>query len=409
MPIKIVSVTQLNKYLKEKLEQDRLLLNIWVKGEISNFKHHSSGHMYFTLKDQQSAIKAVMFKSFSYNLPFKPADGLSVLVRGSISVYLQSGQYQLIIEEIQPEGYGAISLAFEQLKAKLEKEGLFAPELKQRIPVLPGKIGIVTSPTSAAIKDILTVLFRRYPQAQVVISPTQVQGEQAPQQIVSAINNLTQIREIDVIIVARGGGSLEELWAFNSEEVARAIRACSVPIVTGIGHETDYTIADFVADVRAATPSAAAELVVPSMQDLSRLLSQLQSRLEYKIRTYLNQLRKNVHYLANTSQFKNPNAAINMRRQHLDDLEQKVIGSIEKKLLAAQQQLGQSSEKLNLLSPLAVLSRGYSICRQPEDKQLVTSGKDIKKGQLIEIILKEDSLICEVLEVKEEDNGKKRK
>ena len=405
MPIKIVSVTQLNKYLKEKLEQDRLLLNIWVKGEISNFKHHSSGHMYFTLKDQQSAIKAVMFKSFSYNLPFKPADGLSVLVRGSISVYLQSGQYQLIIEEIQPEGYGAISLAFEQLKNKLEKEGLFAPELKQRIPVLPGKIGIVTSPTSAAIKDILTVLFRRFPQAQVIISPTQVQGEQAPQQIVSAINNLTQIGTIDVIIIARGGGTLEELWAFNSEEVARAIRACSIPIITGIGHETDYTIADFVADVRAATPSAAAELVVPSMQDLSRLLSQLQSRLEYKIKTYLNQLSKNLHYLSNTNQFKNPYAAINMKRQHLDELEQKLISSIEKKLHAAQQQLGQTSEKLNLLSPLAVLSRGYSICRQPEDKQLITSGKGVKKGQLVELILKKDFLLCEVLEIKEEGNG----
>lgn len=390
MPFKIVSVSQLNNYLKEKLEYDRLLRNIWVKGEISNFKHHGSGHMYFTLKDNNSMIKAVMFKSYNYNIPFKPTNGLSVLARGNVSVFQRDGQYQLYVEELQPEGYGAISLAVEQLKKKLDEEGLFAPDKKKKIPVLPRKIGIVSSPTGAALRDIITVALRRFPQLSIVIAPTQVQGGQAPGQIVTAINYISKIEDIDVIIIARGGGSLEELGAFNTEEVARAISNCPIPVISGIGHETDFTIADFVADVRAATPSAAAEQAVPVKEDLLLMLTQLKQRLARAPLNYLNQ-----------------------RKQAVDSLEQKLVSLIVKKLDQGKNDLNMAVEKLNLLSPLAVMARGYSICRSIDSQEVVVSANQVKVGDMVEILLKnQDKLSCQVQEVEEGKNelgGKGRK
>jgi len=379
LPFKVVSVTELNSYLKEKLEDERLLRNIWVKGEISNYKHHSSGHMYFTLKDKESTIRAVMFKSYNFNLPCKPANGLSILVRGNISVFVRDGQYQLYVEELHPEGYGVLSLAFEQLKKKLQEEGLFAPDRKKAIPFLPRKIGIVSSPTGAAIRDVLTVALRRFPKLNIIIYPTQVQGDQAPGQIVKAIEILSKIENLDVIIIARGGGSLEELGAFNTEIVARAISECGIPVITGIGHETDFTIADFVADVRAATPSAAAELAVPVKQDLLQYLSQLERRLERTPKNYLNQ-----------------------RRQLVDSLERELLATTKSNIKDCSTGLNLAVEKLNLLSPLNILSRGYSICRGVQSGAVITSTKQTSLGQQVEIILSlQEKLICQVREMRE--------
>jgi exodeoxyribonuclease VII large subunit len=378
LPYKIVSIAELNSYLKEKLENDRLLRNIWVKGEISNFKHHGSGHMYFTLKDKESTIKAVMFRSYNFNLPCKPANGLSVLVRGSISVFVRDGQYQLYVEELHPEGHGVLSLAFEQLKYRLQEEGLFAPDKKKTIPVLPRKIGIVSSPAGAAIRDVLTVILRRFPKLNILIYPTQVQGDQAPGQIVKAIDSLGKIEDLDVIIIARGGGSFEELAAFNTEEVARAISRCSIPIITGIGHETDFTIADFVADLRAATPSAAAELAVPVKQEILQHLSQLKQRLERTPRNYLNQ-----------------------RRQVVDSFEQELLAAAKNMLKDCSAEVKLAAEKLNLLSPLNILARGYSICRAVQSKEVIASAKQTSLGQQIEVLLSiQEKLICQVQEIK---------
>jgi exodeoxyribonuclease VII large subunit len=339
--------------------------------------------MYFTLKDRESTIRAVMFRSYNFNLPCKPANGLSVLVRGNISVFVRDGQYQLYVEELHPEGYGVLSLAFEQLKKKLQEEGLFAPDKKKAIPVLPRKIGIVSSPTGAAIRDVLTVALRRFPKLNIIIYPTQVQGDQAPGQIVKAIESLCKIGDLDVIIIARGGGSLEELGAFNTEKVARAISECNIPVITGIGHETDFTIADFVADVRAATPSAAAELAVPVKQDLLQYLSQLKHRLEGIPRNYLNQ-----------------------HRQLVDSLERELLAATKSNIKDCSTGLNLAVEKLNLLSPLNILARGYSICRGVQSGEVITSIKQTGLGQQVEVLLSlQERLICQVWEIKEGEDG----
>ncbi|TXK90204.1 exodeoxyribonuclease VII large subunit, partial [Parageobacillus sp. SY1] len=257
--VKYVTVGALTKYIKRKFEVDPHLRDLWIKGEISNFKYHSRGHMYFTLKDEQARIQAVMFAGYNQYLSFRPEDGMKVLVRGEISVYEPSGNYQIYVKEMQPEGIGNLYLAYEQLKKRLEAEGLFSPEHKKPIPAFPRYIGVVTSPTGAAIRDIMTTIRRRYPIATVILFPTLVQGEQAAESIVRSIEKANELGYIDVLIVGRGGGSIEELWAFNEEIVARAIFASEVPIISAVGHETDFTIADFVADLRAPTPTGAAE------------------------------------------------------------------------------------------------------------------------------------------------------
>ncbi|WP_069188398.1 exodeoxyribonuclease VII large subunit, partial [Paenibacillus sp. GM2] len=262
MEQRILSIKELNRYIRMKLESDSLLQDVWIRGEISNFTHHSSGHMYFTLKDKDSRIKTIMFASHNQRLPFIPKEGARVIARGNVSVYERDGQYQFYATHMQPDGIGSLYLAFEQLKGKLEAEGLFAPERKRPIPRYPHVIGVITSPTGAAVRDIITTLARRYPQAAVVLYPVLVQGKAAAPSIVKAIRRLNQMGEADVLIVGRGGGSLEELWAFNEEQVARAIYQSEIPVISAVGHETDFTIADFVSDLRAATPTAAAELAV---------------------------------------------------------------------------------------------------------------------------------------------------
>ncbi|EES72230.1 exodeoxyribonuclease VII, large subunit, partial [Paenibacillus sp. oral taxon 786 str. D14] len=269
---RILTVKELNRYIRMKLESDQVLTDVWIRGEISNFTHHSSGHMYFTLKDADSRIKSIMFASYNQRLPFRPKEGTRVIARGNVSVYERDGQYQFYVTHMQPDGVGSLYLAFEQLKQKLEAEGLFAPGRKRPLPRFPKTIGVVTSPTGAAVRDILTTLGRRYPQAAVILYPVLVQGKGAAPSIVKAIRTLNAMGEADVLIVGRGGGSLEELWAFNEEQVARAIYESAIPVISAVGHETDFTIADFVADLRAATPTAAAELAVPHTAELRALL-----------------------------------------------------------------------------------------------------------------------------------------
>ena len=273
------SVTDLTRYLRELLESDELLQDVWVKGEVSNFSRPASGHLYFTLKDSSASLRCVMWRNAVIRQSFTPRDGDAIEVHGSISIYEVGGQYQLYADIFRPAGEGALYQEFLRLKAKLEAEGLFAPERKRPIPPKPKRIGIVTSPTGAALQDMLNTLQRRYPLVEVVLAPTPVQGDEAPARIIAALQNVAEIAHPDVIILARGGGSIEDLWAFNDERVARAIAASPIPVITGVGHETDFTIADFVADLRAPTPTAAAELATPNQADLRLDLSELNDRL----------------------------------------------------------------------------------------------------------------------------------
>ncbi|WP_068622158.1 exodeoxyribonuclease VII large subunit, partial [Paenibacillus tuaregi] len=275
-----------------KLESDTLLSEVWIRGEISNFTHHSSGHMYFTLKDADSRIKSIMFASHNQRLPFIPKEGSRVIARGNVSVYERDGQYQFYATHMQPDGIGSLYLAYEQLKKKLEEEGLFDPSRKRALPRYPKTIGVITSPTGAAVRDIIITLQRRYPQVPVILHPVLVQGKQAAPSIVKALRTLNAMGEADVIIVGRGGGSLEELWAFNEEMVARAIYESAIPVISAVGHETDFTIADFVADLRAATPTAAAELAVPHAAELRALISQRERELQQGLKHRLARARE---------------------------------------------------------------------------------------------------------------------
>lgn len=320
----IWSVSQLNRYLKGVIERDALLQDIWLRGEISNFTKHSSGHMYFTLKDKDSRLKVVMFSSHNRFLTFIPKDGTRALVRGSISVFERDGAYQMYAREIQPDGIGSLYLAYEQLKEKLTLEGLFAQERKRSIPAYPKKVGVVTSPTGAAIRDIVITIKRRFPQVQIVVAPAIVQGIDAPRSIVSAINKMNQYLDIDVLIVGRGGGSIEELWAFNDELVARAISGSRIPIISAVGHETDVTIADFVADIRAATPTAAAELAVPHYLEVLQQLKQLEHRIHRSMQVRISQERKKLERYVSSYGMRQPERRIDELRQRTDLLSERL-------------------------------------------------------------------------------------
>ena len=298
----VITVTQLNTYIKSILDENPVLKTIYIKGEISNFKHYyKSGHMYLTLKDSNCQLKAVMFSSYASRLKFRPENGMSVICRGRISAYEKDGVYQLYIEDMQPDGIGSLSIAFEQLKEKLEKEGLFDLSHKKSIPKYPQKIGVATSNMGAAIEDIKNIIKRRYPVAELVVAPTIVQGDAAPEDIVKSIKLLDSIDDIDVIIVGRGGGSLEDLWAFNTEIVARAVFECKKPIISAVGHETDFTICDFVADLRAETPSAAAEKAVPDINELMKFTEAAESKMLYCITKRLEYEAQRLDYISNES------------------------------------------------------------------------------------------------------------
>lgn len=374
----VLTVTQVNTYIKALLDESAPLRNIYISGEISNFTHYyRTGHLYFTLKDESSQLKAVMFSSNASRLRFQAENGMKVICRGRISVYSKSGEYQLYVDDMQPDGVGALSLAFEQLKKKLSQEGLFDEAHKKPIPPFPSKIGVATSNIGAAVEDIKNITARRYPLAEIIICPTVVQGENAPADIVRSIKMLDGYDGIDVIILGRGGGSAEDLWAFNSEEVARAVFACETPIVSAVGHETDFTICDFVSDLRAPTPSAAAELVCPDINKLYSDLSVKKNALDFYIANRIETLEQDLCDITQNGAFADAESFFAAYQDNLEVLSERLndafsftIDDKEKKFLNA-------SARLEALSPLSVLMRGY--CVASKNGKAVKSKKDIKK------------------------------
>lgn len=391
-----LTVTQINNYLKNLVESDQLLSNIWANGEITNFKQAASGHIYFSLKDENASIKCVMFRSAAQKLLFQMENGMKVIAQGYISVYTKEGQYQLYVQEVHTMGLGDLHLAFEQLKLKLKQEGLFDQSHKRIIPILPSKIGIVTSTAGAVLHDIITVAKRRNPNVSLIIAPTSVQGIDAPAEIVKAIKNLNKLAAIDVIIVARGGGSLEELWAFNTEQVARAIFQSNVPIVSAIGHETDVTIADLVADLRAATPSAAAEILIPSVEEFLKELQKYYFKLHNNMKTILETNRLKISYLAKSKVMNNPLTNINQYKQFLDYASHRLQLDINNYIIKYQTEIKKAADQLNALSPLAILKRGYAICKNKKNCPIYKISQ-VKPGEEIKVFLQDGYLECEVL------------
>ncbi len=375
------TVSQLNKFIKQMLDNTPILNNIWIKGEISNLKLHYSGHYYLTLKDEGGVLKAVMFKSSTSKLSFVPENGTKVLARGRVSVYERDGSYQLYIEEMQPDGVGSLHIAYEQLKAKLEAEGLFRDEYKKPLPKYPSKIGVITATTGAAIRDIINVLSRRYPSAKVIIYPSLVQGNGASANICEGIKYFNDKNLVDVMIVGRGGGSIEDLWAFNEEPTARAIFQSNIPIVSAVGHETDFTIADFVADMRAPTPSAAAEIIVPSSYELIDKINSLKSRIVYTVLNYI-KLKKGV---VDSLVPKNPKTKLADTRIFVDDLTKHLVRNMNLIVAKKSDTLKAIAGKLDAISPLAVLGRGYSIARN-NDGKVIKSIADSVAGNDFELV-----------------------
>lgn len=443
-----LTVTALTKYIKRKFDADPYLRDIHVRGEISNFKQHSSGHMYFTLKDDKARILAVMFASQARFMKFAPENGMKVIVKGEINIYEPSGQYQIYIKEMQPDGIGELFLAYEQLKQRLEREGLFAKEKKKAIPLFPKKVGVITSPTGAAIRDIITTIKRRLPITNILVFPALVQGENAAPSIAKAIEKANQMSDIDVLIVGRGGGSIEELWGFNEELVARAIFASKIPIISAVGHETDFTIADFVADLRAPTPTGAAEMAVPHIEELLERVLQRQTRLQRamneKFRFEMGRLTR----VQKSYAFRYPHRLYEQKLEQVDKLTENLIrgtsrlsmlkrgqlDALKKQLLrnhprealqVAEERYNRTQKDLNrtmlqiiskkrtefnrvistlkVLSPLSIMERGYSLA-YTEDERLIKSITQVKEKESIQIQLQDGSLFCQVNAIKESEN-----
>jgi exodeoxyribonuclease VII large subunit len=437
----VLTVSELTASLRQVLETS--FAEVWVEGELSNAKLWNTGHLYFTLKDGAAQIKGVMFRSTLRYLKFKPEDGLHVVVRGRVSVYDPKGEYQLVGEHMEPHGFGALQLAFEQLKKKLAAEGLFESSRKRPLPALPRRIGIVTSIDGAALRDIIRVLRRRYPNAHLVIAPSRVQGEDAAGEIVRALRQIGRIRGVDVVIVGRGGGSLEDLWAFNEEKVARAIAACPVPVISAVGHETDFTIADFVADLRAATPSAAAELVVRRKDEFYGHIDGLSDRLESAIRGRVGRLESRLNALLARPGFAGQRGRLAMRGRHVAELaaalrhavmsatarrsrrleqvrrtlaqfdprhrlsavrarlaaaEGRLTTTMTRRMYDADSRFGSLTARLDGLSPLAVLARGYAVCWDDQRAEIIRDAATVKAGDRVRVTLQRGELHCEVAE-----------
>ena len=419
----VLTVSELTRRLQEVLE-DRFPA-VWVEGEISNFRLYGSGHAYFTLKDADAQVRAVLFRNRGRRIKFEPADGLHVMAFGSIEVYPQRGEYQLVIELLEPKGLGALQLAFEQLKTRLQAEGLFDQTRKRELPRFPRKIGIVTSPSGAAIRDMLRVIGRRFGELHIVIAPCRVQGEGAAEEIAQGLRDLNALGGVDVIIVGRGGGSLEDLWAFNEEIVARAIAGSKVPVVSAVGHEVDFTIADFVADLRAPTPSAAAELVVREKQavvdslgqlrarlerfaarplrDLERRVDELTARLRREIRGELGRANHRVVLATRALRASDPVARVANDRHRLENLQSRLITSLTRRCDHARYGLRTAVGRLDSLSPLAVLGRGYSLTRTPTG-EVVHSPAQVQVGDGIRVLLHRGSLDARVTDTREQDD-----
>lgn len=447
---RVYTVSEITRRVKRLIDVDDELQNIWLRGEISNFKwHQSSGHMYFTVKDEKAKIQAVMFRGYNRHLIFQPEDGMSVLIYGSVSVYEASGQYQFYCYEMEPDGVGSLFLAFEQLKEKLSKEGLFSQDYKKELPKYPTKIAIVTSPTGAAIRDIVTTIRRRFPIASISLIPALVQGEGAARSIARAIRYANELNRFDVLIVGRGGGSIEELWAFNEEEVARAVFASKIPVISAVGHETDFTICDFVADVRAATPTAAAEICVPDKTELLKQVQNFKLRAIRALAVLIRQKKETLTRYEKSYAFRYPEQLLRQKEQELDERYDELVKTmkrlIEKKRHQWQlaiihlqkqrpdhfidswrkqlqnetmllkkhfQQLEKEKKhqfqqllaKLQALSPLKIMERGYSLSFN-ENKSLIKSIHDVNIGEKMTVRLRDGSLLCTVHEKNDQEIG----
>jgi len=445
---RILSIKDLNRYIRMKLESDDLMQDVWIRGEISNFTHHSSGHMYFTLKDADSRIKSIMFASHNQRLAFRPKEGTKVIARGNVSVYERDGQYQFYATHMQPDGIGSLYLAYEQLKKKLDEEGLFAAHRKRALPKFPRAIGVITSPTGAAVRDIIITLQRRYPAVPILLYPVLVQGTQAAPSIVKAIEGMNRHQEADVLIVGRGGGSLEELWAFNEEMVARAIYASGIPVISAVGHETDFTIADFVADLRAATPTAAAELAVPHHLELKQHFRRLEQRMEHALAMRMQQERDRLERLRRSPYFvhprkyllqhaerldrlteqlhyrtqglmrksderwsklqhrlvrRNPHEQVIFARKRVQSESHKLVQSMQAILKEQKLKLMTGMKQLDALSPLKVMQRGYSLVYDEQEKRLIKSLADVQPGDMVHVKVNDGQLECQVWSMKGED------
>jgi len=390
------TVSQVNVYIKSLFEADKHLRDIIVKGEISNFKLHTSGHMYMSLKDDGGVLRAVMFKGQAGKLPFTPQNGMKIIAHGRIAVYERDGQYQLYIDGMQPDGVGALHMAYEQLKAKLSDEGLFDERLKKPLPKYPTKVGIVTASTGAAIRDILNILSRRFASADVLLYPVLVQGEGAAAQIAEAIDWFNANNAADVLIVGRGGGSIEDLWAFNEEVVARSIFASGIPIVSAVGHEVDFTIADFVADMRAPTPSAAAELVVPSQIELSERIGTMQTRMLFCLNQWLSIRRTRVANIIDKPIMRNPAMKIDERRLRLDNIMKHFENAAQTAVANKRQQFLLNTSKLESLSPLSIMNRGFAAVKTVNG-ELVKSTKQLKSGDIVDVVLSDGTVGAKVI------------
>ena len=421
---KYLSVTALTKYLKYKFDVDEHLKTVYLKGEISNFKSHTTGHLYFSIKDENSKINAIMFSANAKKIVFTPIDGMKVLVRGRITIYEATGNYQIYIDEMLEDGVGNLYIAFEQLKEKLSKEGLFDSKFKKKIPKIPSRVGVVTAQTGAAIKDILSTIKRRYPICEVILFPSLVQGEAAAGDIVKNIK-MAENYDLDVLIVGRGGGSIEDLWPFNEEIVARAIFESSIPIISAVGHEIDYTIADFVADLRAPTPTGAAELAVPNLVDLKKHIGQLKIRLNENVLKVINYQKLYLDSLKNSFVIKNPLIMYDNKKQKLDSIIEKLNNILKIKMdknidklnflknsyilknsdllyKSKRDDLNNLIEKLELINPLKVLKRGYSVVYK--DDFIINSVDNLNKSDKLKIKLSDGNVITKIEELVK-DNG----
>lgn len=396
----VYSVAQLNNYVKSVLDNDENLNHLFVTGEISNYKPHYSGHMYMTIKDETASIKAVMFAGNASRLKFKPENGMKVIIFGTVSLFQRDGSYQLYINDMQPDGIGALNIAFEQLKKKLEAEGLFSKEHKKPIPKFPQKVGVVTSATGAAVQDIFNVLKRRYPVAEVVLRPCQVQGDGAANDIANAIKEFNKVKGADVLIVGRGGGSIEDLWAFNEEAVARAVFDSEIPVISAVGHETDVTICDFVADLRAPTPSAAAECAVPDCFELKANLLSYKQRLNTLSKNILESERKRVLAIEKSGALKNPLLKINDSKKDILYLNEKLVNLTSSVIEANRSKVNALCGKLDALSPLGVIARGYSVTKSKE--KIIKSIKDVKIDDEITVNLSDGMITAMVCGINEE-------
>ena len=421
---KYLSVTALTKYLKYKFDVDEHLKTVYLKGEISNFKSHTTGHLYFSIKDENSKINAIMFSANAKKIVFTPVDGMKVLVKGRITIYEATGNYQIYIDEMLEDGVGNLYIAFEQLKEKLSKEGLFDSRFKKKIPKIPSRVGVVTAQTGAAIKDILSTIKRRYPICEVILFPSLVQGEAAASDIVKNIK-MAENYDLDVLIVGRGGGSIEDLWPFNEEIVARAIFESSIPIISAVGHEIDYTIADFVADLRAPTPTGAAELAVPNLVDLKKHIGQLKIRLNENVLKVINYQKLYLDSLKNSFVIKNPLIMYDNKKQKLDSIIEKLNNILKIKMnknidklkflknsyilknsdllyKSKRDDLNNIIEKLELINPLKVLKRGYSVVYK--DDFIINSVDNLNKSDKLKIKLSDGNVITKIEELVK-DNG----